>query len=182
MVHAKEVKLVRNKEAREEAKSRIKDMKMEVWYVPGEGASDSLMDWLEWKEALVVAKNVKTNEDALYEGMALGAGIWPVCRKGARVVVGLDWEGIEALLAPSTSVGGGVAVELAADGRPVVLEVTAGSAAARAGLQAGDVIATVGGYSEFSIEQLRNVFGQSERSLAFEVKRDGTLQKLTLTP
>jgi membrane-associated protease RseP (regulator of RpoE activity) len=163
---------------------KIEEMKIEVFYTPGQGASDSLMDWLEWKEALVVAKNVLVNEDAFYEGLALGAGQWPVCRKGARVVVGLDYEQIEVLLMPAENVGGGVSVELATGGIPVVIEVAQESAAARAGLQPGDIISGVGGYSaiSLSIEQLRNVFGRQDRILAFEIRRDGRTQKLTITP
>jgi hypothetical protein len=173
-----------NNDPRGRQNGRIKEMKLEVFYVPGHGACDSLMDWLEWKEALVLAKNVKSNEDAMYEGMALGAGVWPVCRKGKRVVVGLDWEAIEALLAPFESVGGGVAVELAASGEAVVVEVAQESPAGRAGLQAGDVISGLGGYStlSLSIDQLRNVFGRNDRAFDLQVKRDGRIQSLTLTP
>ena len=157
-------------------------MKLEVFYAPGEGASDSLMDWLERQEIIFVARNVKVDADSLFEGLALGCGRWPVLRKGARRVVGLDWEAIGEMLAPIELVGGGVAIELANDGHPVVLEVAEGSAYERCGLHVGDVIATVGGYSTVSIEQLRVVFSRQDRCFDFEVRRDGHLQRLTLVP
>ncbi|MDJ0787642.1 MAG: PDZ domain-containing protein [Myxococcota bacterium] len=72
---------------------------------------------------------------------------------------------------------------LFASGRPnrvVVDDVMAGSAAAEAGLQAGDVVRSYDGDSLFRPRELRDATqaGRAGESIAIEVERDGSVERL----
>src|SRR5947209_19255632 len=108
-------------------------MRVEVFAQPGAGSSDALLDFLEYLEVPVVVRDVRADESALAEGLALGAGMLPVTRRGDRVVVGPDLPAVRRLLSPGAEVGAGLQVEAGPDGKPVVVGVEPGSPAENAG-------------------------------------------------
>ena len=67
--------------------------------------------------------------------------------------------------------------------QPLASSVNPQSAARESGLQAGDVILSIGGESVFAFDQLRDLVGASEGApLTLEVWREGRTFEATLTP
>jgi S1-C subfamily serine protease len=155
-------------------------MSIEVFVQPGVGSSDALLDLLEYLEQPFVLRDVRSDEDALAEALAIGGGVMPVTRHGDRVVVGHDADGIRRLLAPTADVGAGLQVDVGPDGRPVVIGVEPGSPAEAAGLRAGDVIAQLGAYTNFGLAELQRVLRQPHRSIRLTLQRDDTLVQAQL--
>src|SRR5262249_7143630 len=147
-------------------------MSIEVFAQPGVGSSDALLDLLEYLEQPFVLRDVRGDEDALAEALAIGEGVMPVTRRGDRVVVGHDVEGIRRLVASTAEVGAGLELELGPDGKPVVVGVEPGSPAEEAGLRPGDVIAQLGGYTSFGLAEVQRVLEQGHRSIRLIVQRD----------
>jgi S1-C subfamily serine protease len=155
-------------------------MNIEVFAQPGVGSSDGVLDLLEYLEVPVVLHDVRSDEEALAEALALGAGVLPVTRRGDRVVIGPDQAGIRQLLAPGAEVGAGLQVDVGPGGRPVVVGVAPGSPAEHAGLRPGDVIAQLGGYTDFGVAELQRVLRQARRSIRLTVQRDDALVQAQL--
>ena len=154
-------------------------MRVEVFVAPGEGASDALMDWLEAQEIRATIRDVRKDEVALAEAISLGATRFPVLRYQGKVVTGFNPPALAKLLRGGEELGSGITVELGSDGRPVVIEVTPGSVGEAAGLQKGDVITELGGYSAFSLDQLRTALARA-RSARLRVRRGPDLVSVTL--
>jgi len=70
--------------------------------------------------------------------------------------------------------------EIGGDGRTVVTDVTGGSLAEDAGLEPGDVITDLGGYSAFSLDQLRRVLSAG-RPITLGVRRGSERLRLSLS-
>ncbi|MBO0681664.1 MAG: PDZ domain-containing protein [Candidatus Dormibacteraeota bacterium] len=153
-------------------------MALEVFVQPGVGSSDALLDWLEYKEVAFVVRDCVRDGEALAEAMALGGGTLPVARRGDRVTVGFDPEALGSLIRAGSQVGAGLRVDSGPDGKPVIVGVEPGSKADRAGLRPGDVIAEVGGYTNFGLPDLERVLSSSAtRSIRLTVRReDGMIQ------
>lgn len=158
-------------------------MKVDAFVVPGQGSSDALLDWLQLQEIPARIHDLRVDESAVAEAFALGGGSLPVLRKGARSAAGFDPARLEAVIRGGETVGGGLLVELDSEGRPVVAAVEPDSAGQAAGLLPGDVIAELGGYSAFTVDQLRSVLSRaSARQLKLKVRRSGELMELRLQP
>lgn len=155
-------------------------MSREVFIQPGVGSSDALIDWLEQHEILVRIHDVTRDESALATAVALGGGRFPVVRVDDQVLVGFLPEQLEAQLG-SHGVSGGLRLETRPGGGVLVREVMPGSVAETAGLQSGDVVVKVGGYTEFSVDQLRTALERPRASrLAMEVRRGDELVTLRI--
>jgi C-terminal processing protease CtpA/Prc len=158
----------------------IPTMAVEVFVQPGVGSSDALTDWLEYQEVPFVVRDCRRDPDALAEAIALGGGRLPVTRSGGRVAVGLDPEELRRVVSGGSQVGAGLEVDAGPDGRPVIVGVEPGSKADEAGLRPGDVIAEVGGYSNFALPDLERVLSSSTRSIRLTVRREDALVQARL--
>ena len=146
-------------------------MGREAFIQPGVGSSDALIDWLEQHEIVVRTHDVTRDEGALATAMALGGGRLPVYRVGDRVVAGFLPDQLEAL-GDRSQVAGGLRLETGPEGGVLVREVLPGSIAETAGLQSGDVVVKLGGYTQFSVDQFRIALERPRTSrLAMEVRR-----------
>jgi S1-C subfamily serine protease len=155
-------------------------MAIEVYVAPGEGASDALLDWLEVEEVAANVHDVR-QESTLAEAIAAGAFPFPVTRVGEEVIRGFDPVRLGYAIFGGEEAGAGVSVAVDHEGRPVVTEVAQGSLAEDAGLEEGDIILDLGGYSSFSIEQLRNVLGNG-RPITLGVRRGTDRLRLSMPP
>jgi predicted metalloprotease with PDZ domain len=155
-------------------------MVVEVFAQPGVGSSDALLDLLEYLEVPAVQRDVRRDEEALAEALALGGGVLPVLRRGNQVIAGLDLAAVRQLLSSGAEVGAGLQVELGPEGRPVVIGVEPGSPAENAGLRPGDVIAGLGGYTNFGLSELERVLRQARRGVRLTVQRDDVLVQAQL--
>jgi S1-C subfamily serine protease len=155
-------------------------MTVDVFAQPGVGSSDALLDLLEYLEVPVVLHDVRSDEAALAEALALGGGVLPVTRRGDRVVVGPDAAAIRRLLATGDAVGAGLQVDVGPGGKPVVTGVEPGSPADEAGLRPGDVIAQIGGYTSFGVNELQLALRQARRAVRLTVQRDDALVQAQL--
>jgi membrane-associated protease RseP (regulator of RpoE activity) len=156
-------------------------MRLHAYVAPGEVGSDALLDWLETMELRAVVHDVRTDDEALAEAIALGAGRLPILRHPGGLIIGFDPEALGKLASSTEDVGSGVTVELDDEGRPMVTAVEEGSPAAAAGLRPGDVITELAGYSLFSVEQLRKVLsGGVSRRLPLRVLRGDEVLRLTV--
>src|SRR5437588_10457322 len=144
-------------------------MAVEVYVAPGEGASDALLDWLEVEEVVADLHDVR-DESTLAGAIAAGAFPFPVTVVGEEMIRGFDPVRLQYALFGGGEAGAGVSVAVDPDGHPVVTEVAHGSLAEDAGLEHGDVILYLGGYSSFSIDQLRNVL-EAGRPITLGVRR-----------
>jgi len=156
-------------------------MAVEVFVQPGVGSSDALTDWLEYQEVPFVVRDCGRDADALAEAIALGGGRLPVTRSGDRVAVGLDPEELRRVVSGGSRVGAGLEVDAGPDGRPVIVGVEPGSKADEAGLRPGDVIAEVGGYTNFALTDLERVLSSSRRSIRLTVRREDALVQARLS-
>jgi S1-C subfamily serine protease len=155
-------------------------MTIEVFAVPGEGASDALLDWLEVEEVAANVHDVR-EESTLAEAIAAGAFPFPVTVVGQEVIRGFDPVRLGYAIFGGEEAGAGVSVALDPDGRRVVTDVARGSLAEDAGLETGDVIVDLGGYSSFSIDQLRNVLAAG-RPITLGVRRGADQLRLSMPP
>src|SRR5437588_9557361 len=155
-------------------------MAIQVYVAPGEGASDALLDWLEVEEVAANVHDVR-DESTLADAIAVGAFPFPVTRVGDEVIRGFDPVRLGYAIFGGEEAGAGVSVAVDPEGRPVVTEVAEGSLAEDAGLEEGDIILDLGGYSSFSIEQLRNVL-EAGRPITLGVRRGSELLRLSLPP
>jgi S1-C subfamily serine protease len=154
-------------------------MGIEVYAAPGQGASDALLDWLEVEEVVADVHDVR-DESTLAQAIAAGAFPFPVTRVGEQLIHGFDPVRLTYAIFGGQDAGAGVLVEVDADGRPVVTEVAADSIAGDAGLQPGDVITDLGGYSSFSLDQLRSVLGAG-RPITLGVRRGSEQLRLSMS-
>ncbi|HVB77638.1 MAG TPA: PDZ domain-containing protein [Candidatus Nitrosotalea sp.] len=146
-------------------------MAFDVFIQPGVGSSDALLDWLERYEITTQIHDVDNDEGALALALALGGGALPVTRRGGRTVPGYDPQALLALLQPDPA-DEGLELIAGSTGEVVVGRVEAGGPAARLGLQEGDVVAELGGYSVFSPDQVLSALKRSgKRSLRLRVRR-----------
>ncbi|MGH7904269.1 MAG: PDZ domain-containing protein [Candidatus Dormibacteraceae bacterium] len=145
--------------------------KYEAFIASGEGASDALMDWLELHEIIPQVHDVRTDESALAEAVAIGAGRLPVVRFGERVVVGFDPAALELLGRAPQPTEAGLALAADAAGRLLVADVTPGGAGELLGLRPGDVITRLSGYTVFSAEQLDRALRARPHALVLGVRR-----------
>jgi len=155
-------------------------MAIEVYAAPGEGASDALLDWLEVEEVVANVHDVR-EESTLAEAIAAGAFPFPVTWVGEEVIRGFDPVRLTYAIFGGEDAGAGVVVEIDETGQPVVTGVTSGSLAEDAGLEAGDVIVDLGGYSAFSVDQLRNVLATG-RPITLGVRRGSDQLRLSVPP
>ena len=155
-------------------------MAIEVYVAPGEGASDALLDWLEVEEVAANVHDVR-DESTLADAIAVGAFPFPVTRVGDEVIRGFDPVRLGYAIFGGEEAGAGVSVAVDPEGRPVVTEVAEGSLAEDAGLEEGDIILDLGGYSSFSIEQLRNVL-DAGRPITLGVRRGTDRLRLSMPP
>jgi len=153
-------------------------MAIKVYVAPGEGASDALLDWLEVEEVVADVHDVREESD-LAEAIAAGAFPFPVTRVGEELIRGFDPVRLTHAIFGGEDAGAGVLVEVR-DGRTVVTDVTGGSLAEDAGLEPGDVITDLGGYSSFSLDQLRSVLSAG-RPITLGVRRGAEQLRLSLS-
>ena len=153
-------------------------MAIKVYVAPGEGASDALLDWLEVEEVVADVHDVRDEAD-LAEAIAAGAFPFPVTLVGEELIRGFDPLRLSHAIFGGEDAGAGVLVEVR-DGRTVVTDVTGGSLAEDAGLEPGDVITDLGGYSYFSLDQLRSVLAAG-RPTTLGVRRGGEQFRLSLS-
>ena len=154
-------------------------MRVDAFVVPGQGSSDALLDWLQIHEIPARIHDLREDESAVAEAFALGAGRLPVLKRGERSAAGFDPQALLSVLQEGEAVGGGLKVEFDGGGQAVVAQVESDSAAESAGLQPGDVIAELGGYSAFTVDQLRTVLSwPARRPVQLRVKRSGELLEL----
>jgi C-terminal processing protease CtpA/Prc len=153
-------------------------MAIEVYAAPGQGASDALLDWLEVEEVVANVHDVR-EESTLAEAIAVGAFPFPVTRVGDELIQGFDPVRLSYAIFGGEDAGAGVSVGVDEAGRPVVTEVAPGSLAEDAGLETGDVITDLGGYSSFSIDQLRNVLAAG-RPITLGVRRGTDQLRLSM--
>jgi S1-C subfamily serine protease len=153
-------------------------MAIEVYAAPGQGASDALLDWLEVEEVMANIHDVR-EESTLAEAIALGAFPFPVTKVGEELIQGFDPVRLGYAIFGGEEAGAGVSVAVDEAGRPVVTEVAAGSLADDAGLECGDVIVDLGGYSSFSVDQLRNVLATG-RPITLGVRRGDEQLRLSM--
>ena len=154
-------------------------MAIKVYVAPGEGASDALLDWLEAEEVVADVHDVREESD-LAEAIAAGAYPFPVTRVGEELIRGFDPVRLTHAIFGGEDAGAGVLVEVSGDGRTVVTDVTGGSLAEDAGLEPGDVITDLGGYSAFSLDQLRRVLSAG-RPITLGVRRGTEQLRLSLS-
>jgi S1-C subfamily serine protease len=154
-------------------------MAIEVYAAPGEGASDALLDWLEVEEVLATIHDVR-EESTLAEAIAAGAFPFPVTKVGDELIRGFDPVRLTYAIFGGEVTGGGITVELDDTGHTVVTEVAPDSVADEAGLAPGDVITDLGGYSSFSVDQLRNVLSAG-RPITLGVRRGGEQLRLSMS-
>ncbi|HEV2952620.1 MAG TPA: PDZ domain-containing protein, partial [Candidatus Dormibacteraeota bacterium] len=153
-------------------------MKYVAFIQPGVGSSDALIDWLEQHEVRVTPRDVTKDESHLAEAIALGGGLMPVLRADDRTVVGFDPEALEDLL---VNHGSTVGLVFTSDpsGRVIVKDVLPGSVGEGAGVQSGDVITKLGGYTIFSVDQIRTALEHPRAArVALEVKRGEEIVRL----
>jgi S1-C subfamily serine protease len=155
-------------------------MTIEVYAAPGEGASDALLDWLEVEEVVANVHDVR-DESTLAEAIAAGAFPFPVTLVEQEVIRGFDPVRLGYAIFGAEEAGAGVSVAVDPDGRAVVMDVARGSLAEDAGLETGDVIVYLGGYSSFSVDQLRNVLAAG-RPITLGVRRGADQLRLSLAP
>lgn len=155
-------------------------MKIEVYVAPGQGSSDALLDWLEQAEVVAEVHDVR-DESNLAAAIAEGAFPFPATRVGDRLLRGFDPVRLAHAIFGGEDVGAGVAVEVGDDGLPVVTEVAPGSLGDGAGLQSGDVIIDLGGYSSFSFDQLQRMLSAG-RPITLGVRRGSDRLRLSLAP
>jgi S1-C subfamily serine protease len=155
-------------------------MTIEIYASPGEGASDALLDWLQVEEVVANVHDVR-DESTLAEAIAAGAFPFPVTRVGDELIRGFDPVRLGYAIFGGEDAGAGVSVAVDPDGRPVVTEVAQGSLAEDAGLEMGDVIVDLGGYSSFSVDQLRNVLAAG-RPITLGVRRGSDQLRLSMPP
>jgi len=153
-------------------------MAIEVYAAPGQGASDALLDWLEVEEVVADVHDVR-DEETLAEAIAAGAFPFPVTRVDGQLIHGFDPARLKHAIFAGEDVGAGVAVTLDEDGRALVTEVAEDSPAEDAGLEPGDVITDLGGYSSFSLEQLERVLA-ARRPITLGVRRGEEQLRLSL--
>lgn len=154
-------------------------MAIEVYAAPGQGPSDALLDWLELEEVVADVHDVR-DEATLAEAIAAGAFPFPVTRVGEQMIRGFDPVRLTHAIFGGDDAGAGMLVEIAGDGRTVVTDVTGGSLAEDAGLEPGDVITDLGGYSSFSLDQLRKVLSAG-RPITLGVRRGSERLRLSLS-
>ena len=154
-------------------------MRLEAFIAPGEGASDALMDWLEYQEIVPVVRDVRADEEALAVAIALGAGRLPVVKVGDRTVTGFDPSALKLMLEPKAA-GGGISVVPDGSGRLVVQKVDPGGIGEALGLRPGDVVTRLSGYTAFSAEQLDQALSNPPRTLVLAVRRGGEELELSL--
>jgi S1-C subfamily serine protease len=154
-------------------------MAIEVYAAPGEGASDALLDWLEVEEVVANVHDVR-EESTLAEAIAAGAFPFPVTKVGEELIRGFDPVRLTYAIFGGEDAGAGVAVEIDDAGRPVVTGVASGSLAEDAGLEPGDVITDLGGYSSFTVDQLRSVLATG-RPITLGVRRGSGLLRLSMS-
>ena len=154
-------------------------MAIEVYAAPGQGASDALLDWLEVEEVMANIHDVR-EESTLAEAIELGAFPFPVTKVGDELIRGFDPVRLGHAIFGGEDAGAGVLVTVDDAGRPVVAEVAPGSLASDAGLEPGDVIIDLGGYSSFSVDQLRNVLATG-RPITLGVRRGSEQLRLSMS-
>jgi S1-C subfamily serine protease len=154
-------------------------MAIEVYAAPGEGASDALLDWLEVEEVVANVHDVR-EESTLAEAIAAGAFPFPVTRVGEQLIRGFDPVRLTYAIFGGEDAGAGVSVEIDDAGHPVVTGVVSGSQAEEAGLEPGDVITDLGGYSSFTVDQLRNVLATG-RPITLGVRRASGQLRLSMS-
>ncbi|MDQ6919088.1 MAG: PDZ domain-containing protein [Candidatus Dormibacteraeota bacterium] len=154
-------------------------MAIEVYAAPGQGASDALLDWLEVEEVVANVHDVR-EEETLAEAIAAGAFPFPVTMVGDQLIHGFDPVRLTTAIFGGEDAGAGVQVGVDEAGKPVVTSVAPGSLAAEAGLEPGDVIVDLGGYSNFSFDQLRSVLATG-RPITLGVRRDGEPLRLSVS-
>ena len=154
-------------------------MAIEVYAAPGQGASDALLDWLEVEEVVANVHDVR-EESTLAEAIAAGAFPFPVTRVGEELIRGFDPVRLGYAIFGGEETGAGIMVELDDSGHTVVTDVAPGSVAEDAGLAPGDVIIDLGGYSSFSVDQLRNVLATG-RPITLGVRRGTEQLRLSMS-
>src|SRR5436305_676217 len=153
-------------------------MAIEVYAAPGQGASDPLLDWLEVEEVVADVRDVR-DESALAQAIAEGAFPFPVTRLGDELIRGFDPVRLKHAIFGGDDAGAGLLVTTHDDGSPLVVNIESGSPADEAGLQPGDVITDLGGYSAFSAEQLQRVLA-GRRPITLGVRRGDEQLRLSL--
>lgn len=153
-------------------------MRIDVYAAPGEGASDALLDWLEKNEVVATVHDVR-GEAELAEALSLGGIRFPMTRVDGRIVRGFDPAAIDSLLHTEDEEGAGIELAVDGEGHPVVAEVAEGSIADAAGLQVGDVIVELSGYSSFSLDQLEGVLA-ARRPVVLGVRRGADQFRVSL--
>jgi S1-C subfamily serine protease len=154
-------------------------MAIEVYAAPGQGASDALLDWLEVEEVVADVHDVRDGS-AMAQAIAAGAFPFPVTRVGDRLIRGFDPVRLKHAIFGGEDAGAGLQVTIGEDGRTMVTDVAGGSPAEDAGLQPGDVITDLGGYSAFSVEQLERVL-TLRRPITLGVRRGAEHLRLSLS-
>lgn len=154
-------------------------MRIDVYAAPGEGASDALLDWLEQNEVVATIHDVRAEAD-LAEALSLGGIRFPMTSVEGRIVRGFDPRALDRLLHPLDESGAGVELAVDGDGHPVVADIAAGSLADSAGLQVGDVIVELSGYSSFSLDQLEGVLA-ARRPVVLGVRRGADQIRVNLS-
>jgi S1-C subfamily serine protease len=154
-------------------------MAIEVYAAPGQGSSDALLDWLELEEVVADIHDVR-DESALAEAIAAGAFPFPVTRVGELLIRGFDPVRLSHAIFGGEDAGAGLLVEIGGDGRTVVTDVTDGSLGEDSGVEPGDVITDLGGYSSFSLDQLRTVLSAG-RPITLGVRRGSEQLRVSLS-
>jgi S1-C subfamily serine protease len=156
---------------------------VEVFVLPGTGASDALLDWL-WEACVDATIHDVREVGELADAIAQGFTRFPVLRhpRGA-VVHGFDPMSLTRLFSKGEDVGCGVSVKAGPDRLLVVTQVrpsVPGTASAAAGLRADDVILQVAGWCLFSIEQLRSALA-SHHAVRLLVRRSGRVLPVAIS-
>lgn len=148
---------------------------VDVFAVPGTGASDALLDWL-WEARVHATLHDVREVSELADAIAHGCTGFPALRhtQGA-VLQGFDPVSLTRLFSKGEDVGCGLSVRAGPDHLLVVTRVraaAAGIAGVAADLRADDVILQVAGCCLLSIEQLRCALA-SHHAVHLLIRRSG---------